>query len=102
MLGPYSDAREIRDLILKKAVSPREVAEFFNRRIGELNPLLGAFMTPTPERALADAAALEKTGAPAIEQMPLYGILYSLKDLTWTKDIRTTMGSKNFADFIPP
>ena len=34
--------------------------------------------------------------------MPLYGIPYSLKDLTWTKDIRTTMGSKNYEKFVAP
>ena len=33
--------------------------------------------------------------------MPLYGIAYSLKDLTWTRDIRTTMGSKNYENFRP-
>lgn len=102
MLNPYSEAWELRDLIQKKAISLREITEFFNQRIEKLNPRLGAFMTPTPERALADATDLEKAGPAAIAKMPLYGIPYSLKDLTWTKNIRTTMGSKNFANHIPP
>ena len=102
MLNPYSEAWQIRDLILKKEVSLREVAKFFNRRIEKLNPRLGAFMTPTPERAFADAARLEKASAQEIAKMPLYGIPYSLKDLTWTADIKTTMGSKNFEHFVPP
>jgi amidase len=102
MLKPYSEAWQIRDLIAKKEVSLREVAEFFNRRIEKLNPKLGAFMTPTPDRAIADAARLEKASADEIAKMPLYGIPYSLKDLTWTADIKTTMGSKNFEHFMPP
>jgi amidase/aspartyl-tRNA(Asn)/glutamyl-tRNA(Gln) amidotransferase subunit A len=82
-------------------VQLREVAEFFNRRIEQLNPKLGAYITPTPERARADAARLEKASAAEIAKMPLYGIPYSLKDLTWTKDIKTTMGSKNYENYLP-
>ncbi|HUN59140.1 MAG TPA: amidase [Candidatus Binataceae bacterium] len=102
MLNPFSEAWQIRELIAKKEVSLREIAEFFNRRIESLNPRLGAYMTPTPERALADAVRLEKASADEIAKMPLYGIPYSLKDLTWTAGIKTTMGSKNFENFVPP
>jgi amidase len=102
MLNPYIEAWQLRDLIAKKEVKLSEVAEFFNRRIEKLNPQLGAYMTPTPERARADAARLEKAGAAEIAKMPLYGIPYSLKDLTWTKDIKTTMGSRNYENFMPP
>ncbi len=102
MLNPYIEAWQVRDLIAKKEVTLREVAEFFNRRIEKLNPKLGAFMTATPERAMADVARLEKAGAAEIAKMPLYGIPYSLKDLTWTKDIKTTMGSKNYENYLPP
>jgi amidase/aspartyl-tRNA(Asn)/glutamyl-tRNA(Gln) amidotransferase subunit A len=34
--------------------------------------------------------------------MRLYGVAYSLKDLTPTAGIRTTLGSRNYADFVPP
>jgi Asp-tRNA(Asn)/Glu-tRNA(Gln) amidotransferase A subunit family amidase len=34
--------------------------------------------------------------------MPLFGVPYSLKDLTWTSDIRTTMGSRNYENYLPP
>jgi amidase len=102
MLNPYIEAWQVHDLIEKKEVKLREVAEFFNLRIEKLNPKLGAFMTATPERAMADVARLEKATAAEIARMPLYGIPYSLKDLTWTKDIKTTMGSKNYENYIPP
>jgi len=102
VLNPYIEAWQVRDLIAKKEVKLSEVAEFFNRRIEKLNPKLGAYMSPTPERALADAARLEKAGAAEIARMPLYGIPYSLKDLTWTKDIKTTMGSRNYENYLPP
>lgn len=101
MLDAYIEATELRQLVLKKEVRPREVAEFFLARIERLNPKLGAFMTVAAERALADADRLEQASAAEAVAMPLYGVAYSLKDLTWTRDIRTTMGSKNYENFRP-
>ncbi|HUO00788.1 MAG TPA: amidase family protein, partial [Bradyrhizobium sp.] len=101
MLDPYIEAYELRQLTITRQVRPREVAEFFLNRIERLNPKLGAFMTVTTDRARADAARLEQLDAAAAASMPLYGVAYSLKDLTWTKGIRTTMGSRSFAEFVP-
>jgi amidase len=101
MLDPYIGAYALRELVRRKEVRPREVAEFFLARIERLNPRLGAFMTITGERALADAARLERMGDAERAALPLFGVAYSLKDLTWTKGIRTTMGSKNFEHHVP-
>jgi amidase len=98
MLNPYIEAWQLRELIASKRVRPQEVAEFFLERISRLNPKLNAFMTVTAERALADAARLEKAD---LGSMALCGVPYSLKDLTPTKGIRTTFGSRNFADNVP-
>ncbi len=102
MIDPYIEASRLRQLVLKKEIRPREVAEFFLARIEQLNPKLGAYMTVAADRAMADAARLEKLSAADAGRMPLFGVAYSLKDLTWTADIRTTMGSRNYADFRPP
>ena len=102
MLSPYIEASELRELVLEKEVRPREVAEFFLARIEKLNPKLGAFITVTAERALADAARLEKVSASDAVKLPLFGVAYSLKDLLWTKDIRTTFGSKNYENWHAP
>jgi amidase len=101
MLDPYIGAYELRGLVLRKKVSPREVAEFYLARIEHLNPRLGAFMTITGERALEDAARLERIPEADRAARPLFGVAYSLKDLTWTKGIRTTLGSKNFENYVP-
>ncbi len=102
MLNPYIEAWELRELVLKKEVRPREVAEFFLARIEQLNPKLGAFITVTADRAMADAARLEKMNAAEGVKLPLFGVAYSLKDLLWTKDIRTTLGSRNFENWHAP
>src|SRR5437762_10924917 len=99
MLNPYIEACDLREMVVKKDIRPREVAEFYLNRIEKLNPKLGAFMTVTADRAMADAARLEK--GEVSPNAPLFGVAYSLKDLTWTKGIRTTFGSKNYENNIP-
>ena len=101
MFDPFIDAWELRDLLIKGEVRPREVADFYLARIERLNPKLGAYMTVTADRALADAARLEASPADTAS-MKLYGVPYSLKDLTPTAGIRTTIGSRNYADSFPP
>ncbi len=101
MLDPYLSASELREMVLRKQVRPREVAEFFLARVERLNPRLGAFMTVTADRALEDAARLERIADSDRAAMPLFGVAYSLKDLTWTKGIRTTLGSKNYENYVP-
>src|SRR5271167_1266554 len=100
MFDPFIDAWELRDLLIKGEVRPREVADFYLARIELLNPALGAYMTVTADRALADAARLEASRADAAS-MRLYGVAYSLKDLTPTAGIRTTLGSRNYAESFP-
>ena len=102
MLDPYVEAWELRELVLKKELRPREVAQFFIERTQKLNPKLGAFMTITPERALADADRIEKMTETEQRRALMFGVPYSIKDLNWTKDIPTSMGSKNYANFTAP
>jgi len=86
---------------MKGELRPREVAECYLARIEKMNPELGAYVTVTADRALADAARLEESKADA-SSMRLHGVAYSLKDLTPTAGIRTTLGSRNYADSFPP
>jgi amidase len=101
VFDPFIEAWQLRELVMKGELRPREVAEFYLARIDRLNPELGAYMTVTADRALADAARLEASRTHA-ESMRLYGVAYSLKDLTPTAGIRTTLGSRNYSDSIPP
>ena len=50
---------------------------------------------------IADGDRIEAARSDA-SSLPLYGIAYSLKDLTPTKDIFTTLGSRNYATSLPP
>src|SRR5215472_1896 len=97
---PFIEAWELRGMVRNGDLRPREVAEFFLARIARHNPTLGAYMTVSAERALGDVQRIEADHARAAS-MPMYGIAYSLKDLTPTKDIITTSGSRNYATAQP-
>jgi aspartyl-tRNA(Asn)/glutamyl-tRNA(Gln) amidotransferase subunit A len=62
---------------------------------------LNAFITITEELALEQARRADEELARGIERGPLHGIPYALKDNFATRGIRTTCGSKIFADRIP-
>ena len=62
---------------------------------------LNAFITETPDQALAMAEASDARLA-AGEAGPLEGIPLGIKDLYCTKDVRTTAGSHILGDFVPP
>ena len=96
----YTTIRELGARYRKREVSPVEVTRALLARIEKLDPGLHAFVTLTPERALADAQAAEdalKKG----DTRPLLGIPIGHKDIYLTRGIRTTGGSKLFADWVP-
>ena len=84
-----------------RRVSSVELTQQCLDQIGKLNPVLNAFITVTAHSALARANELDCELAEGIDRGPLHGIPIAHKDLMWTKGIRTTSGSKLFADFVP-
>ena len=97
----FVPASELLRLYKTRKASPLEVMQAVFARIDAVNPALNAYVTLARESALAGArkatAALKKTAA----LPPLHGIPVSIKDLTPTKGLRTTWGSKIFADHVP-
>jgi aspartyl-tRNA(Asn)/glutamyl-tRNA(Gln) amidotransferase subunit A len=99
----FSTIEELSALLAKRKVSPVELTELFLRRIERYNPRLNAFLTVTPERALAAARKAEKAllRRSSAQHPPLLGIPIAIKDNIWTRGIRTTAGSKILRDFVP-
>ena len=103
----YASIAEIAKLYRRRRLSPVELTEFLFERIDLLNPKLNAYLTLNREAAMKDAAAAERgfsaksrrksRGLPG----PLCGIPISLKDNLYTKDLRTTGGSRILSDFVP-
>src|SRR5436309_15420640 len=96
----YTTIRELGARYRSRELSPVEVTKTLLARIEKLDPALHAFVTVTPDRALADARAAEdalKRG----DDRPLLGIPVGHKDIYLTRGIRTTGGSALYADWIP-
>ena len=89
-----------RDALRARELSARELTEAHLTAMERARALNG-FITETPERARAMAAAAdEKLGRG--EGGPLEGIPLGVKDLYCTQGVRTTAGSAILGNFVPP
>ncbi|MGH8697121.1 MAG: amidase [Burkholderiales bacterium] len=70
-------------------------------RIEALQPRLNAFLTVTADAALAQAARLDRELRSGTDRGPLHGIPFACKDCLDTAGVRTTVGSRYFADRVP-
>ena len=95
------DALTLARQIRAKAVSPVAVVDAMLRRIEALQPTVNAFITVTADEARDAARKAEAALMAGGEIGPLHGVPFSVKDLLFTKGIRTTMGSLIFADQVP-
>ena len=96
----FCSAQELRALYGARKLSPVDVARTLLERIERVNPVLNAFTVVTPELALEQAQAAERSYARG-DAAPLAGIPVSIKDLTPTRGIRTARGSLVYADWVP-
>ncbi|MCC9197435.1 amidase [Arthrobacter sp. zg-Y820] len=104
--GPTSPSTEPtalqwRDRLASGEVSAREVTGYFLRRIEERNPALGAFLLPTPEPALREAAAADERFARGEPLGLLHGMPLAHKDLTDVAGIPTTLGTAALEPYVP-
>jgi aspartyl-tRNA(Asn)/glutamyl-tRNA(Gln) amidotransferase subunit A len=85
----------------KKEISPVEVIRSFLDQIEAHDPKINAFITVLPKQALALARRAEREILKGRYIGPLHGIPFAVKDLFFTKGVRTTCGSKILTDFVP-
>ena len=91
---------DARDTVQKKKVSSKELTEAFVKAVAGAKTL-NAFVTETPEKAMAMASESDARIAKG-EARPLEGLPLAIKDLFCTKGVRTTAGSHILGNFIPP
>jgi len=70
-------------------------------RIAAHDGKLNAYVTVTEEAALEAAAAADRALASGEDRGPLQGVPLAIKDLLATEGVRTTCGSKLYADWVP-
>jgi aspartyl-tRNA(Asn)/glutamyl-tRNA(Gln) amidotransferase subunit A len=91
---------DARDAVRDKRISSKELTEAMIKAMEAARPL-NAFVTETPERALAMAAESDARIAKG-EARALEGLPFAIKDLFCTKGVRTTAGSRILDNFVPP
>ncbi|MGD9527529.1 MAG: amidase [Pseudonocardia sp.] len=87
--------------IAAKEISPVEAVDAVLERLERLDPVLHMFTTVVPEQAREDAKRVEAALAAGEEVGPLAGVPTGVKDLIFTKGIRTASGSHAYADYVP-
>lgn len=97
----WMSATELAKSIRHKKLSPVEVVRAVLERIERINPKVNAYVTLTADSALGAAKRAEKAVVKGESLGPLHGVPVSIKDLVFTKGVRTTMGCKLLEDFVP-
>lgn len=98
---------EITSALHRGEFSSRELTQAFLERIQRLEPCLHAFITLTPELALAQAAEADRRLAgwrkdPTQDASPLLGVPMAIKDVLSVAGVRCTCGSRILENFVPP
>lgn len=88
-------------LIRERAISPRDLVTAYLERIECYDGVLRAYITVCAQQALAEASQAEREIAAGRYRGPLHGIPFGVKDQLCTRGIRTTVGSKIMADYVP-
>ncbi|HEU5322460.1 MAG TPA: amidase [Methylomirabilota bacterium] len=97
----WRSALDVAALVRTKQVSPVALTEALLTRIETLNPRLNAYCLVAAEPARAAAREAEIALMKGEPLGALHGVPISLKDVLFTRGLRTTGGSRLFADVVP-
>src|SRR5262247_3551807 len=98
----FTPASRLATLMRQRKVSPLEVTQAVLAQIERVNPKVNAYCTVAAESALADARKATATVTRrSARPGALHGVPVSIKDLTPTRGIRTTWGSKIHEHDVP-
>src|SRR5437870_13217487 len=97
----FTPAVDLLKLYRARRVSPLEVMQAVLARIDAVNPDVNAIVTLVREDALRHARRATATLRRGASLPPLFGVPVGIKDVTVTKGIRTTHGSKLFESHVP-
>ncbi|HXR17993.1 MAG TPA: Asp-tRNA(Asn)/Glu-tRNA(Gln) amidotransferase subunit GatA [Terriglobales bacterium] len=91
-----------RSAVQAREITATSLAEAFYSKIEKDDPQIGAYLTLSKERALAQAARMDSLAAKGEPLPPLGGVPVGIKDVMVTHGVRTTAGSKILGNYIPP
>ncbi len=95
-------ASELADLLARGEASSIEVTQAFLDRIAAHDATIGAFLRIDADRALAQAAAVDRKRAAGKPLGVLAGVPVAVKDVLCDRDSLTTCASRMLEQFRPP
>jgi amidase len=101
--GPlhYSSLADIAGLIAAREIQSSDLTRQMLDRIAALDGRLQSYVTVMSEQALAAARRADDEIRAGRYRGPLHGVPIGVKDLCYTRGVRTMAGTKVFADFVP-
>ncbi|MGE0683613.1 MAG: amidase [Candidatus Binatia bacterium] len=100
--APYTlTIAQAAEQIRTHQLSPLELVRSCLERIEQLDSRLQAWVTVDREGALQAAKHCEEEIERGQYRGPLHGVPIGLKDIFYTKGLKTTAGSPIYADFVP-
>jgi len=97
----FMPASKLVPLIARGAVSPLELVQAVLTRLERVNPRLNATATSPPSRRWRPRRRRRPRPGAARASVRCMAVPVSIKDLTPTKGIRTTWGSKIYEHHVP-
>lgn len=93
--------QQAANLLGARKISSVELTRQSLDSIHRTQPVLNAYLTILDEQAMARAGEMDAERAAGRVRGPLHGIPVAVKDVFCTKGVRTTLGTKFFADHVP-
>lgn len=97
----FASLLDVAALIKSRELSPVDLTRQMLDRIESVDGKLRSYATVTTERALEAARRSDQEIARGDYRGPLHGMPIAVKDLCFTKDIRTMGGTAVLRDFVP-
>ncbi len=97
----YDSLKTVARLIRSREISPLELTEYMLARIESVDQQLLSYATVTADHAMDAARKAEREINGGQYRGPLHGIPIAVKDLCYTRGIRTMGGLEVLRDFVP-
>jgi amidase len=101
--GPlhYASLADVAGLIAARDIQSSDLTQQMLDRIAAVDGRLQSYVTVMAEQAIASARRADGEIRAGRYRGPLHGVPIGVKDLCFTRDVRTMAGTKVFADFVP-
>ena len=97
----YLSLAHVGKLIAARQVQSSDLTRQLLDRIAAVDGRLQSYVTIMTDQALASARRADNEIKAGRYRGPLHGVPIAVKDLCYTRGVRTMVGTKVFADFVP-